>query len=227
MTAVADFIESHIDFVVEHLLPIVFLAFLIEGAGIPFPSRILLLVAAAMTAEPRGLLSLGAVCVGGALIGDHVPYLAGMLSGPRMLAFYCRITLGSAQCVEKTVRFFTRFGPAAILLSRFSTTVRVFAAALSGCGHIPYPRFLALDIAGTVVYATLLVTVGYLIGDAATEFLQRPGRLRLLLLAGPLALTSLLAFRLYRRSRYGPAKSDSVRGGAACLAGEAEPRRPR
>ena len=212
-----DFVQANLDLLLDHLLPIVFLAFLIEGAGIPFPSRIVLLVAATMTTEPRALLGLVAVSSGGALLGDHVPYIAGALSGPRVLAFYCRVTLGSEHCVEKTIRYFTRFGPAAILFCRFSTSVRLFAAALSGCGHIAYSRFLILDVVGTVVYAALLVTVGRLVGDSAAEFLQRPGRLRLLLLAGPVALAALLAYRLYKRRRYGPAKSASVRKGSACL----------
>jgi membrane protein DedA with SNARE-associated domain len=210
-------VESHLDFLLDHLLSIVFCAFFIEAAGIPFPSRIILLVAATFTTEPRLLASLIAASSVGALLGDHVPYFAGVLTGPRILVLYCRLTLGSEQCVEKTVRYFTRFGPAAILLSRFSTSVRLFAAALSGCGHIGYGRFLAFDTVGTVLYAVLLVVVGRVVGESASEYFQRPGAMRLLLVVGPLAFAGLLGYRLYRRSRYGAAKSDAVRGGAACL----------
>jgi len=215
-----DFVQSHFDFLLDHLLLVVFFSFLIEGAGIPFPSRIILLIAATLTTAPRELASLAAVSAGGALIGDHVPYIAGALTGPRILAFYCRVTLGSEHCVEKTVRYFTRFGAAAILFSRFSTSVRLFAAALSGCGHIAYWRFLVYNVVGTALYAALLVTVGRLVGESAAEFLQRPGRLRLLVLVGPLALASLISYRVYKRWRYGVAKTDSVRGGSACLAVE-------
>ncbi|HEY7519650.1 MAG TPA: VTT domain-containing protein [Methylomirabilota bacterium] len=212
-----DWVQSHLDFLLEHVVAIVFFAFLIEAAGIPFPSRIILLVAATLTTEPRTLATLVAVSAGGALIGDHVPYVAGALTGPRILALYCRLTLGSEQCVEKTVRYFIRFGPAAILLSRFSASVRLFAAALSGCGHIAYSRFLAFDVVGSVLYALLLVTVGRLVGESAAEFLGRLGGLRILLFVGPLAFAGLLGYRLYRRRRYGAAKMDAVRGGAACL----------
>jgi membrane protein DedA with SNARE-associated domain len=212
-----DLLQAHLDVIVDHLLPIVFLSFLIEGAGIPFPSRIILLVAATLTTEPQGLFALVAVTVLGALIGDHVPYLAGALSGPRILALYCRVTLGSEHCIEKTVRYFTRFGAAAILLSRFSASVRLFAAALSGCGHIPYARFIAFDAIGTVLYAALLVTAGHLVGEPAADFVQRHGRARLLLLVGPLALATLLSFRLYRRSRYGAARRDALVDGSTCL----------
>jgi membrane protein DedA with SNARE-associated domain len=189
----------------------VFVGFLIEAAGVPFPSRILLLVAATLASEPRQLVGLVAASTAGALIGDHVPYLAGVLTGPRILAWYCRITLGSEQCVEKTVGYFRRFGAAAILLSRFSHSVRLFASALSGCGHITYRRFLGFDLVGTVLYTALWVTIGYLVGERTAEFLGRHERARLLLLVGPLALGALITYRLWRRSRYGPATSDQLR----------------
>ena len=218
-----DFVQPHLDVLLDHLLLIVFLAFLIEGAGIPFPSRIILLIAATMTTEARGLTTLVAMSAGGALIGDHVPYFAGVLTGPRILGLYCRITLGSHDCLDKAVRYFLRFGPAAILLSRFSGGVRMFAAALSGCGHIAYPRFLLLDTIGTVIYTTLVVIVGYLVGESALDFLERYGGPRLLLLAAPLALASLLGYRLYKRSRYGPAGSDTLRTRSARIRGRREP----
>ena len=40
-----EFLQSHLDFLLRHLLTVVFVAFLIEGAGLPLPSRLLLLVA--------------------------------------------------------------------------------------------------------------------------------------------------------------------------------------
>jgi membrane protein DedA with SNARE-associated domain len=219
-----DFLDSHFEFLLEHLLPIVFLAFLIEAAGIPFPSRLILLIAATVTTEPRALVTLVGVTAAGALIGDHVPYVAGALTGPRILAFYCRVTLGSEHCIEKTVRYFVRFGPAAILFSRFSASVRLFAAALSGCGHIAYWRFFVFDVVGTLFYASLWVIVGRLVGESAAEFLGRHGGSRLLLLLGPLALGTLLAYRLYKRSRYGPASSTALRTGSSCVADEREVR---
>ena len=211
-----EWIEPHVDFLLAHLLTVVFAAFLIEAAGLPFPTRLLLIVAATF-AEPRQLVGLVAATTAGALLGDHVPYVAGSLTGPRILAFYCWVTLGSAQCVEKTVGYFRRFGAGAILLSRFSHSVRLFASALSGCGHIPYWKFITFDFAGTVLYAALWVTVGHLVGEQAAEMLGRPGRARLLLLLGPLALATLLAYRLWRRHRYGPVRGDVLREQSSCV----------
>jgi len=214
-----DFIQSHLDFLIRHLLSVVFVAFLIEAAGLPFPSRILLLIAATLADEPGQRVGLVAVSTVGSLIGDHVPYVAGALSGPRILAFYCRITLGSAQCVEKTVGYFKRYGAAAILMSRFSASVRLFASALSGCGHITYGKFITFDVVGTLLYTSFWVVVAYLVGDRAAEFLGRHGGARLLVLLGPAALAVLVAYRLWRRSRYGPAKADVVITESSCVEG--------
>jgi len=217
-----EFIESHLEFLLAHLLTVVFGAFLIEAAGLPFPSRILLLIAATVASDPRQVVALVLVATVGSLIGDHVPYLAGALTGPRILAFYCWITLGSAGCVEKTVGYFRRFGAAAVLFSRFSASVRLFASALSGCGHITYWKFLSFDVVGTLVYTTLWATVGYVVGDQAAELLGRSRAARLLLLVGPLALASLIAYRLWRRQRYGAAKADVVVAESACVEGPAK-----
>lgn len=216
-----DLIQSHLDLLLGHLLTVVFVAALIEAAGVPFPSRILLLIAATLTVDMPHLFALAAVATVGSLLGDHVPYLAGALTGPRILAFYCRVTLGSAQCVDKTVGYFRRFGAAAVLLSRFSASVRLFASALSGCGHIAYWKFVTFDVIGTVVYTTVWVTVGHLVGERAAELLGRHTGARLLLLIGPAALAALLVYRLWRRRRYGPATAEVVIAESSCVDGDA------
>jgi membrane protein DedA with SNARE-associated domain len=220
-----EFIESHLDFLIRHILTVVFVGFLVEAAGVPFPSRLLLIVAATVADQPRQLVALVAVGTVGSLIGDHVPYLAGALTGPRILAFYCRLTLGSAACVDKTVGYFRRFGAAAILMSRFSAGVRLFASALSGCGHISYRTFITFDVIGTVLYLTLWSVVGYLVGERAAEFLSHHGRARLLVFVGPLALATLVAYRLWRRRRDRPADASAIVTGSACVEEPLEHRR--
>jgi membrane protein DedA with SNARE-associated domain len=217
-----DFIQPHLDFLLRHLLTVVFIACLIEAAGLPFPSRILLLIAATLAINPREVVALVLVSTVASLIGDHVPYFAGAMTGPRILAFYCWVTLGSAACVEKTVGYFRRFGAAAVLLSRFSASVRLFASALSGCGHIPYWKFITFDLVGTVVYTTLWAMVGYLVGDRAAELLGRHRGTRLLVLVGPMALATLIAYRLWRRRRYGRATADVIVAESSCVEGPAK-----
>ncbi len=142
----------------------------------------------------------------GSLVGDHILYAVGMRGGHRLLALYCRLSLGSVRCVERTVAYFRRFGAAAVLVCRFSTGVRLFAAILAGSGQIRYRRFIALDAIGTLVYATLWIVFGSMLGAAIVERVGGFGRV--LLLLGPAALIGVLSYRLIRRWWYGPAAGD-------------------
>jgi len=192
----------------EHLFKVIFVASLVDATGLPFPGRAMLVVAGLSATTSQDVVLLIMVSVLGSLLGDHALYLAGKRGGIRLLALYCRLSLGSARCVETALRRFKRFGAVALLMARFSTSVRLFAAILAGSGQISYWRFVALDVVGTVVYSTLWIVLGALFGAAV---LERTGPfMRVLLLLLPTALFGLLAYRLVRRRRYGPASHDLV-----------------
>ena len=192
----------------EHLFKVIFVASLVDATGLPFPGRAMLVVAGLSATARHEVVLLIMASVLGALLGDHALYLAGKRGGIRLLALYCRLSLGSARCVETALRRFRRFGAVALLMARFSTSVRLFAAILAGSGQISYWRFVALDVVGTVVYSTLWIVLGALFGAAV---LERTGPfMRVLLLLLPTALFGLLAYRLVRRRRYGPASHDLV-----------------
>jgi membrane protein DedA with SNARE-associated domain len=80
-------------------------------------------------------------------------------------------------------------------------------------------RAITFDFAGTLLYTALWVTLGYLVGDRAAEFLSRHGGARVLVLIGPVALAGLIAYRLWRRRRYGPANADVVVAESICVGG--------
>ena len=199
-----------IGLVAGHVYLAVFVANAIDATGIPFPGRIVLILAGAFLTSALGLAFAIIAGAAGALLGDHVLYLVGQRGGSRLLALYCRLTLGSERCVDDTVRYFRRFGPSAIMLGRYSTGVRLFAAILSGCGHLRYRRFVTFDIAGSLVYATLWVTAGYLLGDHVSAALAWLGRRRAVILILPAAALGILAYRLWRRRRYAPARPELV-----------------
>src|SRR5215813_128014 len=183
----------------EHLLPVMFLTSLIDATGLPFPGRAILVAAGIAAAGHRDVVVLVMTGVTGALLGDHLLYALGRRRGPRLLALYCRLSLGSARCVENTLACF----------GRFSTSVRLFAAVLAGSGEIRYRRFILLDLIGSLVYMSLWITLGAAFGAVVLEQVGRP--LQALLLLGPAALVAVLLYRLYRRRRYGAASRDLIR----------------
>ncbi|HKC98883.1 MAG TPA: DedA family protein [Methylomirabilota bacterium] len=199
-------------FLVPHLYLTVFVASAVDAVGIPFPGRILLVLAGAF-ASSRAELALAIVASAlGSLLGDHVVYLAGTRRGDTLLALYCRLTLGSERCVENIVKYFRRFGAAAIVLGRYSTGVRLFAAILSGTGRIPYRRFLLYDLAGSLAYAAVWVVLGRVFGDEVEAALEWLGRQRALFLIVPTAIAAIVGYRLWRRRRHGAARAEDLCG---------------
>jgi membrane-associated protein len=193
----------------EHLLPVVFLTSLIDAMGLPFPGRAMLVAAGIAAAGHRDVVLLVMTGVAGALLGDHLLYALGRQRGPRLLALYCRLSLGSVRCVENTLACFRRFGALAVLVGRFSTGVRLFAAVLAGSGEISYWRFLLLDLIGSLVYMSLWIVLGAAFGTVVLEQVGRP--LQAILLLGPAALVAVLLYRLYRRRRYGAPSRELIR----------------
>ena len=197
-------VEPFLSFLGRHIYVAVFVASAIAAIGIPFPGRIVLIFAGTLITTDLGLAgAIGAGAVG-TLLGDHVLYAAGRRGGAAWLALYCRLTLRSERCIEETVRRFRRFGPAAIILGRYATPVRLCAAILSGCGHLRYTRFLGYDVAGSLIYATLWVVLGHVFGEQVLSALEWIGWRPVLLALIPAVAASILALRWSRRRR-GPA----------------------
>src|SRR5262250_1968389 len=128
----------------EYLFPVVFVTSLIDATGLPFPGRAMLVAAGIAAGGPRDVALLVLTGVAGALLGDHLLYALGMRRGPRLLALYCRLSLGSVRCVENTLAYFRRFGAFAVLIGRFSASVRLVGA-------------VALERVGRPLQAVLLI----------------------------------------------------------------------
>ena len=207
-------------FLVPHLYLTVFAVSAIDAIGIPFPGRILLVLAGTFASTRVELALVIIASALGSLVGDHVVYLAGARGGESLLALYCRLTLGSERCVENVLKYFQRFGAAAIVLGRYSTGVRLFAAILSGTGRIAYHRFVLYDLAGSLAYATVWVVLGRVFSEQVEVLLDWLGRQRALFLIVPAAICAIVAYRLWRRRRHGTARADE-------LCGPSEPERNR
>src|SRR5262245_57263255 len=194
-------LRPYLAYLADHPFSVVFWSALVEAAGVPFPSRLILVLTPAFLMTESDLVRLILVGTVGAVLGDHVPYGAGRLTGTRLLGFYCWVTLASDACGEKTLRYFDRFGSAAVLFSRFSTSVRMFAAACAGCARMTYPRYVAFDAAGTLVYTTFWALVGWFIGERAVTFLTTDRRRWIFVALVGFAFITLISYRLWSRWR--------------------------
>lgn len=105
------------------------------------------------------------VCIGAAAsVGGQVGYLIGRRAGP---AVFARRESGvfSKASVDRTQRFFDRFGSSSVMLARFVPVVRTFIPVAAGVGRMPLGKFTGFNVVGAFAWAGVITTVGYLLGQ--------------------------------------------------------------
>jgi membrane-associated protein len=98
-----------------------------------------------------------------AVLGDGVNYHIGKAIGPR--AFSGNVRFLKREYLEKTQAFYDKHGGKTIILARFIPIVRTFAPFVAGIGTMRYPRFLAYNVVGAVIWVTGFVWLGYAFGN--------------------------------------------------------------
>jgi membrane protein DedA with SNARE-associated domain len=133
-----------------------------------------------------------------AITGDTVGYEIGRHFGPRILQMRPLKRhddrLGDAQ------QFLARRGGAAVFLGRFVAFFRAVMPALAGTARMRYPKFLAYNATGGIVWGTTFVLVGYFAGNSYQRVEKAIGRDAALVIAGLLVL-AFVVWRV-RRSRH-------------------------
>lgn len=175
----------------------------LEQLGLPLPAMPLFVVAGALVAEgrlpgPTLLLALLAA----ALAADTLWFLLGRRYGWHVLRFLCGLSLSSDACVRRTSEAYDRYGLRALLFVKFVPGLSAVSVPVSGALKAPFPRFLAYDLAGTLVWAGTGLGIGALFHEQVETVLvvlRRFGAGAVGLLVAGLAL--YLAFRFRRRQR--------------------------
>ncbi len=100
-----------------------------------------------------------------AVVGDSVGYAIGARIGPRIFTREKSFLFNPAH-VERTRRFYERYGAKTIVIARFVPIVRTFAPVLAGVGRMRYRRFLFFNMAGGGGWVLSMTWGGYLLGNA-------------------------------------------------------------
>ena len=99
-----------------------------------------------------------------AVSGDAVGYLFGKKVGPKVFSRPESFFFHPSH-VEKTARFFDKYGAKTILLARFVPIVRTFAPIMAGVGEMKYRTFAKYNALGALLWAVGLTVLGYVFGQ--------------------------------------------------------------
>jgi membrane protein DedA with SNARE-associated domain len=154
------------------------LALLAEGAGVPVPGEITLLLASFM-AYSEHKLNLGWVIViatCAATLGAELGYAIGNYGGRPLLDRYQKLLRISPATLQRGEEMFVRYGAVTVFLSRFIFGLRTFAGLLAGVLRMRWRTFSLFNFLGAAVWVAFMSTVGYLFGQhwrRLLSFMQR------------------------------------------------------
>jgi len=152
---------------VDTLGPIgVGLSILLETVIPPIPSEAVLGAAGVLIDNPISFVVVIACATVGSLLGALFFYYIGRALGPRRShAFLDRLPLVETEDVDKTFAWFERHGRSAVFLGRMVPIVRSFISVPAGVVRMPIGQFLLFTAAGSLIWNTVLVTLGWLARD--------------------------------------------------------------
>jgi membrane-associated protein len=97
-------------------------------------------------------------------LGDNTNYWIGRYVGPRVFRVE-RSRLFNPAHLERTQRFYEKYGAKTIFLARFMPIVRTFAPFVAGIGRMRYGTFLFYSFSGSIAWVGSLTYAGYYFGN--------------------------------------------------------------
>ncbi len=99
------------------------------------------------------------VVIAAAIIGDSVGFEVGRKLGPRVVR--APVLRNHPDRVAAAQAYLRRRGGRAVVAGRFTAFLRAVMPALAGASRMEYPRFLAFNALGGVLWGSACVLLGY------------------------------------------------------------------
>jgi membrane protein DedA with SNARE-associated domain len=149
----------------------VFALIALESMGIPLPGETALVTAALYSGATHHLniAVLAAVAAAAAVIGDNVGYWIGRTGGLRLAESYGRFVRLDRVKLKVGRYLFARHGVKVVFFGRFVAVLRTFAAFFAGVSKMRWPRFLAANAVGGLLWAGFYAFGAYALGSAASS----------------------------------------------------------
>ena len=135
-------------------------------AGFFFPGDSLLVTAGLVASQGKlDIVSLNALLIPAAIVGDSTGYAIGHFAGPKIFnreeSFFFK-----KEYVRRTHEFFEKYGGKTIVLARFVPIVRTFAPTVAGVGRMSYRKFLFFNVSGGALWVLGMTLLGFYLGRA-------------------------------------------------------------
>ncbi len=191
----------------------VFALMILESACIPIPSEAIMLFAGFSVS--KGELTLPEIVIAGVagnLVGSWIAYAVGYYGRLDLLEKNRLIHLNPKH-LKWADDWFARYGNVTVFFSRMLPIIRTFISLPAGIAKMPFWRFTAYTLLGSIPWVLALAIVGEKVGDNWEDWRHKLGYLDYLVLAAVIVGIVYLIVRR-RRGRGGdgdpPAPAESA-----------------
>jgi len=175
LTNLLDFIlhlDKHLSIIIQNFgaltYAILFLIIFAETGFVvtPFlPGDSLLFAAGSLAAQGSlNIWILLIVLAASAILGDTINYGVGKFLGTKMF-YKTNNRFLKKEYLDRTRRFYEKYGNKTIVLARFVPIVRTFAPFVAGVGKMNYFKFAFYNILGGILWISIFILGGYFFGN--------------------------------------------------------------
>ena len=147
--------------------PGIALGIFLENVFPPIPSEVILPLAGFTAAQGRySLVEAVLWATFGSVAGALLLYGIGAALGlDRLKVIAHRMPLVDVADIDKTDAWFSKHGPKAVFFGRFVPGIRSLISIPAGIDRMPVTKFLGYTTAGSLIWNTLFVWLGFQLGD--------------------------------------------------------------
>lgn len=203
---------SYVSHLINHLGYIaVFGVLFVECFGVPSPDEIILVFSGYLAFEHHfsyPLVILFAVL--GSTAGATGAYFLARLGGRPVMLKYFGFIFRTPERLDYWENYFSKKGEIVVLIGRIISGVRAIISYPAGLFQMPYWRFLIYTVIGSLIWALLAVTVGYMLGPHIITALEASKKYEDPIIGGLVVLAILwILWERRKKRRRGPEGSQS------------------
>ncbi len=152
--------------------PGIFFLMLLEGLLLPIPSEVVMafggyLAFSSGLPDIMGIPAFVVLLIVGSLgnvVGAYLAYLLGDYGGIPLIMRYGKYVMLDEGSIRRTHEWFLRYGPISVFLTRLVPIFRTFISIPAGIAKMNRTTFLLLTLAGSLIWDSLLIYLGYVLG---------------------------------------------------------------
>lgn len=179
--ALATMVSNYIISIITTLgYPGIFFLMLLEGLLLPIPSEVVMafggyLAYSGVLPSEIGIPAFIILLLAGSLgnmVGAFLAYMLGDYGGIPLILRYGRYVMLDKGSIDKTQQWFEKYGTPSVFLTRLVPVFRTFISIPAGIAKMNRSHFLALTFVGALIWDSVLIYLGYLLGTHWDQILN-------------------------------------------------------